>query len=353
VGSFSVIGSTYSVPRQRVDTNWHFIDNYSWQIGRHNFKFGYEFRRTTINIIQNSNFRGRMSFRDFTSFLEGLPSSGSQASGHTQRHEAQNNQGLYVQDSFRWTKRLTLNYGLRWDYFGVPNEKNNLFYRLTPENGGTLTQVGVSGGPSSLYNKDYSNFGPRLALAYDLRGDGLTVIRAGYGIFYDAFSQDIFLGHIPYNCTFCPGPAYTGVGEAPIGFASVNPGPITAGVPVYGPPSPLSSFFGVYPNITTPYVQNWNLNIEQQITNKIMLQIGYVGAKGTKLFRFRDINQPSQAQITAYDIRSASPRLYFPTARLPDLIPPAMCRAPLFPISFTLTRKSRRQTRSTTRCRQA
>jgi outer membrane receptor protein involved in Fe transport len=312
VGSFSVIGSTTSVPRQRVDTNWHFIDNYSWQIGRHNFKFGYEFRRTTINIIQNSNFRGRVSFRDFTSFLEGLPSSGSQASGHTQRHEAQNNQGLYFQDSFRWTKRLTLNYGLRWDYFGVPNEKNNLFYRLNPENGGTLTQVGVSGGPSSLYNKDYSNFGPRLALAYDLRGDGLTVIRAGYGIFYDAFSQDIFLGHIPYNCTFCPGPAYTGVGEAPIGFASANPGPITAGVPVYGPPSPLSSFFGVSPNITTPYVQNWNLNIEQQITNKIMLQIGYVGAKGTKLFRFRDINQPSQAQITAYDISQCAAPFVFP-----------------------------------------
>ena len=302
VGAFSVIGATASVPRQRVDTNWHFIDNYSWQIGRHDFKFGYEFRRTTINIIQNSNFRGKLSFDDFTSFLEGLPSSGSQASGYTNRHEAENNQGLYVQDSLRWTKRLTVNFGLRWDYFGVPSEKNNLFYQLTPANGGTLVQVGANGGPSSLYNKDYNNFAPRLAVAYDLTGKGETILRAGWGIFYDAFSQDIFLGHIPYNCTFCPGPAYTGVGVAAIGFSDLSGNPITSGSPVFGAPSPLGSYFGVDPNIRTPYVQNWNLNIQQQITSKIMAQVGYVGSKGTKLFRFVDINQPSQAQITSYDL---------------------------------------------------
>jgi outer membrane receptor protein involved in Fe transport len=302
VGSFSVIGATASVPRQRVDSNWHFIDNYSWQIGRHDFKFGYEYRRTTINIIQNSNFRGKLSFDDFTSFLEGLPSNGSQASGYTNRHTAQNSQGLYVQDSFRWTKRLTVNYGLRWDYFGVPSEKNNLFYQLTPANGGTLVQVGANGGPSSLYNKDYNNFAPRIAMAYDLRGDGSTVIRAGWGLFYDAFSQDIFLGHIPYNCTFCPGPAFTGVGVAAISFAGLSGNPIATGSPVYGGASPLGSFFGVDPNIRTPYIQNWNLNIEQQITNKIMLQLAYVGSKGTKLFRFRDINQPSQGDITSYDL---------------------------------------------------
>ena len=81
VGGFSMIGATASVPRQRVDTNWHFIDNYSWKIGRHDLKFGYEFRRTSINIMQNSNFRGKLSFDDLTAFLEGLPSGGSQASG--------------------------------------------------------------------------------------------------------------------------------------------------------------------------------------------------------------------------------------------------------------------------------
>ena len=111
----------------------------------------------------------------------------------------------------------------------------------------------------------------------------------------------MFLGHLPYNCTFCPGPAYVGIGADPITFSGLAGGQITNGAPVYGSPSPLSSFFGIDPNIRTPYVQNWNLNIQQAITNKLMLQIAYVGSKGTRLFRFRDINQPSQAQITAFD----------------------------------------------------
>ena len=63
-------------------------------------------------------------------------------------------------------------------------------------------QVGSSGGPSKLYNPDYNNFAPRIAFAYDLTGGGKTVIRGGWGMFYDAFSQDIFLGHLPWNCIF-------------------------------------------------------------------------------------------------------------------------------------------------------
>ena len=131
VGSFSKLGASAGVPRQRVDTNWQAIDNYSWKIGRHDLKFGYEFRRTSIQIIQDSNFRGKLSFDDLTAFVEGLPSGGSQAAGYTNRHEYQNNHGLYIQDSFRWTPRLTVNLGLRWDYFGVAGEKNDLFYQLS------------------------------------------------------------------------------------------------------------------------------------------------------------------------------------------------------------------------------
>ncbi len=209
-----------------------------------------------------------------------------------------------MQDSFRWTSRLTLNFGMRWDYLGVPGEREQpVLPACFPPIGGTLAQVGAAGGPSSLYSKDYNNFAPRFGFAYDVGGKGTTVIRGGYGVFYDAFSQDMFLGHIPYNCTFCPGPAYVGVGANPISFATAvvsTSSPITAGLPVYVSPSPLGSFFGVDPNIRTPYVQNWNFNIQQAFTNKIMAQLAYVGSKGTKLFRFRDINQPSQAQITAY-----------------------------------------------------
>ena len=308
VGNFSVIGATNSVPRSRVDTNWHFIDNYSWKLGRHDIKFGYEFRRTTIQLIQDNTFRGKLGFDDLVAFLEGLPSSGKIAQGNTLRHSFENSHGLYIQDSFRWSPRLTVNFGMRWDYFGVVGEKNNLFYQLTPADGGTLTQVGSTGGPSNLYNPDRNNFAPRIGFAYDFGGKGRTVLRGGWGMFYDAFSQDIFLGHIPYNCAFCPGPAYVGTGAAKIQFAGIatddagNPLPITAGNPVFASPSALGDYFGVNPRIRTPYVQNFNLNIQQQLASKAVLQIGYVGTKGTKLFRFRDINQPSQGAITTFDL---------------------------------------------------
>ena len=301
VAGFSVIGATSSVPRDRVDANWHFIDNYSWKAGPHDIKFGYEYRRTTIKLVQDSNFRGKLSFTDLSSFLQGVPASGKQAQGFTGRHSLENNHSLYLQDSYRATPRLTLNLGLRWDYFGVVKERNNLFYHFDARSD-SVAQIGTSGTSPNLYEPDFNNFAPRVAFAYDLTGHGTTVIRGGWGLFYDAFSQDIFLGHIPYNCTFCPGPAYAGVGPAAISFASSPGNALSASAPAFSSPSPLGDFFGVDPNIRTPYVQNFNLNIQRQVSNKAVVQVGYVGAKGTKLFRFRDINQPNQAAINAADL---------------------------------------------------
>src|SRR5262249_13248883 len=201
VGGFAVIGATSSVPRSRVDANWHFIDNYSWKSGRHDVKFGYEFRRTTIALNQDNTFRGKFGFDSLTTFLQGIASGGKIAQGNTRRHTVENNHSFYVEDSFRWSPRLTVNYGIRWDYFGVPSERNDLFYRFDPTiAGGGLIPVG------QLYDKDYNNFAPRIGLAYDVTGKGRTVIRAGWGLFYDAFAQDIFIGQPPSNCAFCPGP---------------------------------------------------------------------------------------------------------------------------------------------------
>ena len=297
VGNFSQMGATNGVPRNRVDANWHFIDNYSWKFGRHDVKFGYEFRRTTIMQVIENTFRGKLSFDDLSTFLNGLPSDGSQRQGYTRRHTFENSHGFYVQDSFRWTPKLTVNLGLRWDYFGVVGEKNNLFYRFDP----TVSDTVDAG---QLYNKDFNNFAPRVSFAYDLSGKGRTVIRGGWGVFYDAFAQDIFLGHFPWNCGFCPGPAYTGHGPGAISKLGLSPGPLSPDTPVFDPASvtPLGEFFGASKNLPTPYVQNFNVNVQQALGSRAVLQVGYVGTKGTKLFRFRDINQPNQAQITAADL---------------------------------------------------
>ncbi len=310
VGGFSQIGATSSLAKNRVDANWHFVDNYSWKSGKHDVKFGYEFRRTTIAQVFDHNFRGTLSFDSITdpnplnpnpltaleAFLEGLPDGGKQVQGNTERHTYQNSDGLFIQDSFRLTPRLTLNYGMRWDYFGVTGEKGGQFYTVDYANGGDNVPT------SQLYGKDYNNFAPRVALAYDVTGQGKTVVRAGWGLFYDAFSQDMFLGHLPWNCGFCPGPAYPGLGPNALATGSVTGNVITPGVPVYSGYGPEGDFFSVDPHMRTPYIQNFNLNFQQQLSSKTVLQLGYVGSIGTKLFQFLDINQPSQAQITAADL---------------------------------------------------
>ena len=295
VGAFSQIGATSSVPRNRVDSNWHFVDDYSWKAGKHDIKFGYEFRRTTIMQVIDHNFRGTLDFPDLSAFLQGTPDDGAQVTGDSRRHMFQNNHSFYVQDSFRWTPRLTLNMGLRWDYFGVVGEKNNLLWTFDPANGGDNVPT------RELYNKDYNNFAPRLSVAYDVTGKGQSVIRAGWGIFYDAFSQDMFLGHLPWNCIFCPGPAYPGLGPQALATGSAT-AQILQGQPVYSGYGPEGDFFAVDPNMRTPYIQNFNVNFQQQIGSKFVAQLGYVGSVGTKLFQFLDINQPSQAQITAADL---------------------------------------------------
>ena len=310
--SFSQIGATSGIPRGRVDSNWHFVDNYSWKRGKHDVKFGYEFRRTTIMQVIDHNFRGTLSFASLTDFLNGLPDGGDQVAGNSKRHTFQNSHGLFIQDSFRANTKLTLIYGLRWDYFGVAGEKNGQFYGFDLTGGGENVPV------SQLYGKDLNNFAPRLAFAYDVTGKGQTVIRGGWGLFYDAFSQDIFLGHLPWNCIFCPGPAYPGLGPQALATGSVTGTALASGQPVYSGYGPEGDFFGVDPKMRTPYVQNFNLNIQRQLGSKAMFQIGYVGAKGTKLFQFLDINQPSQAQITAADLANGVSGYGVPRALAPN-----------------------------------
>jgi hypothetical protein len=308
---FAQPGSTSGDPRQRVDTNNQFIESFAWKIAKHDVKMGFEFRRTSIEQYFDKYFRGRLKFSDLSSFLEGEPSGGLQYSGNSRRHTFENGYGLYIQDAFRLTPRLTLNYGLRWDYYGIVQEKNNLFANflvtsfdpVSDTGTGNYLQVGTPG-LSRLYNPDHKDFSPRASIAWDPAGKGKTVFRAGAGLFYDAFSQDIFLGHLPYPAYYAPGPAYGNFGPDPINAASATGNTIQAMQPVYGTVgcSPECDIFAVDPKIKTPYMENFNINIQQQLTSKTTLQVGYVGSQGHRLFRFYDINQPTQAAITAADL---------------------------------------------------
>jgi carboxypeptidase family protein/TonB-dependent receptor-like protein len=310
---FAQLGANSGDPRSRVDTNNQLLDNFSWKTNKHDVKFGFEYRRTSVQHFFGKYLRGKLQFATLSDFLAANVNTGFgksfQYAGDSTRHTFENSFGGFVQDSYRASPRVTLNLGVRWDYFGVVGEKNNLLSNITSTDLAagtvTLTQVGKPG-LKRLYEPDYRNLAPRASISWDVTGQGRTVVRAGFGLFFDAFSQDFFVGHLPYPPFFDPGPAYNPIGGKPIIPAAAN-GTIVSGQPVYGTPSCGSvecDTFSVDRHIRTPYMENYNLNIQQQLANKVMLQVGYVGSQGHRLFRFRDINQPSQGAITAADLAS-------------------------------------------------
>ena len=293
VSGFASIGSTLSVPRARVDTNWQALDNFSWKLARHDLKFGYEFRRTFVNAFFDAGYRGRLNFASLDDFLSGTLSGGRSARGDSRRGTFQNSHGGFIQDTFRWRPRLTLNLGVRWDYFGVIDEERKRFSNFDPALGLVLEGTG---GLDRLYDRDWNNFSPRIGAAWDIGGKGKTVVRAGWGLFYDAFSQDFFVGQLPFN-TFNPGPAYNPIGPSAILFSFSTVPQIQTGVPIFTDFLD-SDVFAVDRNLRTPYVQNFNLNIQRELFRDGVLEVGYVGSNGTKLFRYRDINQPPDPAVS-------------------------------------------------------
>jgi len=296
VGSFPQLGASSTDTRNRVDSNWHYIDNISWKHGKHDIKAGYEFRRTTVSQNFDSYFKGRLNFGALSDFLAGTPTGGFQYSGGANRNTFENSHAIYLQDSYHWSSRVTLNLGLRYDYFGLVQEKHGNFTNFNP-----LTGADILVGQGRLYQPDYNNVAPRVSVAWDVTGHQKTVVRAGFGIFYDAYSQDMFMGHLPFNSFYDPGAAYSGAGPNPILLANAFKSPLNSAASVFQFASHMFDRFGVDQNLRTPYMENYNLNLQQQITRKMTLQLGYVGSQGHKLLRFRDLNQPTLAQIQAYD----------------------------------------------------
>ena len=293
IGSIASIGANLSVPRNRTDINWHLIDNYSWKLTNHDLKFGYEYRRTDVNAYFDAGYRGRLDFATLADFLHGDLSGGRSARGDSKRKTFQNSHSAYIQDLWRFSRHLNFNAGLRWDYFGVIGEKNNLLSNFDRTSG--LVMVGTSG-LKKLYDSDWNNFSPRLGFAWDVTGKGKTVIRGGWGLFYDAFSQDFFVGQLPFN-TFNPGPAYNPAGPKPVLFSFSTVSTIQNNVPIFTDFLD-SDVFAVDRKLKTPTIQNFNLNLQHQVFRNVVWQIGYVGSIGTNLFRYRDINQPVNPAVS-------------------------------------------------------
>lgn len=291
ISGFVSLGAPTNVPRGRISSAYQFVDNLTLSAGAHTFKFGGEFRRAIVNSVNDVNARGRLNFNNLADFLAGsLASSSTILRGATRRDTFTNNFGLFAQDDWKITPRLTLNYGLRYEYLGVFKDEGDRMANFVPGSQTGLVQVGTAG-LSNLYQSDRNNIGPRFGFAYDLTGKGKTVVRGAYGFYYDTPSQDFFLlqgfqSGGPASPATNPLPILNVFSSGPVGY-----GP---GVSIFGnataPTSPFA-IFAVDLNLRTPYIQNYNLNVQREVIPGMVLQVGYVGSSGRKLFRLRDINQ--------------------------------------------------------------
>jgi Carboxypeptidase regulatory-like domain len=289
VGGFESLGAPTNEPRGRVSQAYQFVDALVWTHGRHTIKAGIDYRRALVRSFNDQFSRGRITFNNLADLLAGVasPSATSIARGATRRDTFTNNTGLFVQDDFRITRRLTLNFGLRHEYTGPLSEKQDRISNFLPAQG--LVRVGQ--GLDTLYARDWNNLAPRVGFAYDPFGRGKTVIRGAYGVYYDSPSQDFFLVQSFPNGSVGTNPV-PGLGTFTVNFT--GPVPFGPGVDIFGnaaTPVPPFTVFGADPHMRTPYVQSYNFNVQQSITDGTVLQVGYVGSKGNKLYRVRDINQ--------------------------------------------------------------
>lgn len=337
-GVFSLGYSVNADQGVHQDT-YHFVDTLSWIKGRHQLRFGTELRRYVDDYYSNNRFRGTMTFQSFGDLLTGLPgtpitqggngtgfsniNSSSVASGVTDRMDRITDWSLYVQDDFKVNNRLSINVGLRWDYLGYAVDKlgrNGSFdtrrYQPPPTGGFTsagfvqssASQKPVPGipgvSPTLIDNTPTKNFAPRFGLAY--RISDKTALRGGYGIYYDRLSNQLGL----LEALSLPGYVRTDLqGSANIGASLQDPFPtlpLQSQFPVvprlFAPPyttdRPAIGLNAVDPTLRTPYLQQWGLNIQHQLTGATLIEVGYVGTKGSRLATQRLINQPLLASAT-------------------------------------------------------
>ncbi len=327
------------------------MDHVSYLKGKHAFKFGGEvlYNRSTSDVTSNG--RGTLTFGSVEDFFTGVPDSsidgvnGGSASilaGNLVRHFTYTGYAAFVQDDWRVRPRLTLNLGLRYEITTVPKEANGLQGNFTPAGGLVQTNTPYAG--------DHNNFSPRLGFAWDMFGNGKTVLRGGGGLLYEQLSLDVTQGIgnsfglrveptgdqicVAGSCTpgsgtisvanvsLSPGLALDGAAKPP---ATWNSAGVAAGslannwglnaangsifpfvtacgdgattVPTTTIKPTQCSAIEVDPKLRTPYVETWALDLQRSLGGHLSLDIGYVGNHGVKLIGATDINQDAPVPV--------------------------------------------------------
>jgi Carboxypeptidase regulatory-like domain/TonB dependent receptor len=325
-GQFSLGSSPLADQSSRINT-FTLNDTLSFNVGgKHRFRAGGEYRPSRVDFYFNAFTRGQVNFPTFSSFLTGgaltAPGISLLGSGVFDRSLRTDDFGAFLQDDFKVNERLTLNLGLRYDLFTFPRDIRGRIVNFIPEQfraGTALAPVGppngivqagngeLAGVPTvgdTLIPTDKNNFAPRVGFAYRLTDSDSLVLRGGYGIYYDRPSTRLIntqLFNYPYFGlgvgllapgvfrTFIPLPA---PGAFPV--AATVPSPLNPLSPLG---VPISGLF-IDPEMRTPYVQQYNINLQYEFVRNWLLEVGYVGSKGTKLLQTVTLNQASYNSTT-------------------------------------------------------
>jgi len=173
------IGATAKTGQRGPQGQLTFRDAVSYLHGNHAFKFGVEHIYAIFDKSSIASMQGAFTFADLKGFLQGNPTVGNANVGDPELRFRTNWYAGFVQDTWRISSRVTLTPGLRYEYVGSPHEKDNLLGNFDPSVPGGLVQVGPGLPHSSLYNAEKTNLLPRIGVAWDIRGNGKTVVRSG------------------------------------------------------------------------------------------------------------------------------------------------------------------------------
>jgi hypothetical protein len=311
------------------DGHAQLADNLSWVHGRHAMKFGLETVNFFVNrympntsgiqVFGSFAFTGKFTGNAYADFLLGLPATVTRLEPFPAQYNRFHDWSGYAQDDFKVTRKLTLMYGLRWEYNGpafalndnqysfdlatgkivVPNQAAmKLFspYFPTTFPVETADQIGTG---RSLRNADKNNFAPRFGFAYQLDNAGKTVLRGGWGIYYSHYS-----GNIPGDLS-----------RGPYAATTVFTNNIVNGVPQVTLANPFSNpgtpgtlaLSAVTPNLKNSYAQQYSLSLERELARDIGLRLSYIGSKGTQLAYRRDVNQPVASTVAFSNARRPYP----------------------------------------------
>jgi len=328
------IGTNFSTgywPWKNSFLDYQIRDDLSWVRGRHSLKFGISYMRSDKNQQLQADTQGDYTFDGsqasgdaYVNFLLGFASSYQQLQSQRTAHWVNNTYSAYVQDNWHATARLTLNLGIRYDGLPHVTEKNNLVANFDPAAydaasaqtpssvDGTLnpngpgfsqpkgapaafylngmTLAGVNGTPPGLVKNSYLTVQPRLGFAYDVFGNGKTVIRGGAGLFYERVQgNDTYnaAGNSPYS--YEPGANSVYFSDPNTSYQTGA----TAALPV-SPVSP-TALNTYYPN---PGTAQYSFGIQQEFAPSVVFGLGYVGTGGWNQDDKREINDLALSDIT-------------------------------------------------------